>query len=95
METEHNIFSTRDLTLASTLVTLKFLMIGIDFQIEGGQKRPVGYFKFDATPELDATRRRYSQGLLSVEPKIFMTNLHGLKAEVENIYKSPHNITPR
>jgi hypothetical protein len=70
-------------------------MIGIDFQIEGGQKRPVGYFKFDATPELEDTRKRYSQGMLSVEPKFFMTNLHGLKAEVENMYKSPHGVPSR
>ena len=87
---ETNVFSTRDLTLAATLVSHKFLMIGLDFQIEGGQRKPVGYFKFEKTAELEDVRRRYSQGLLTVEPKLFMTQIHGLKAEVENVYKNPH-----
>ena len=88
---ETKIFSTRDLTLAATLVSHKFMMVGVDLQIEGGQKRPVGYFKFENTDELNDTRKRYSQGLLSIEPKMFMTNVHALKAEVENHYRSPMN----
>ena len=86
---DKNFFSTRDLTLAATLVTHKFLMIGLDLQIEGTNKRPVGYFKFDRTEKLDDVYRRYSQGMLDVEPKLFMTNVHGLKAVVENAYKNP------
>lgn len=86
---EVNVFSTRDLTLAATLVTHRFLMIGIDLQIEGTQKRPVGYFRFERTKELDDVHRQYSQGMLSVEPKLFMTHIHGLKADVENAYKNP------
>ena len=87
---EKNVFSTRDLTLAATLVANKFLMEGIDLQIEGQQKRPVGYFRFENTDELNEIRKRYSQGLLLVEPKLFMTQIHGLKAEVENAYRSPN-----
>lgn len=86
---DKNVFSTRDLTLAATLVTHKFLMTGIDLQIEGNQKRPVGYFRFDRTDELNDVYKRYSQGMLDVEPRLFMTNVHGLKAAVENAYKNP------
>lgn len=84
------IYSTRDLALAATLVTLKFELLGIDYQIEGTRQNPVGYFKFSDTPTLQDARRKYTQALLSVEPKAFMTNVHGLKAEVTNAFKNPH-----
>lgn len=87
---EKEIFSTRDLYLAATLVTLRFYMIGTDFQIEGDKNQPVGYFKFEDTPALQEAKQKYVQGLLSVEPKAFVTNMHSLKAEVVNIYKNPH-----
>ncbi len=86
-----NIFSTRDLTQAATLITLKFPLIGIDYQIEGSKPQPVGYFKFEDTPRLKEARQKYTQSLLSVEPKLFMTNVHSLKAEVTNAFKNPHN----
>ena len=84
------IFSTRDLYLASTLVTLKFYLTGIDYQIEGDKTQPVGYFKFEDTPSLQEAKSKYTQGLLSVEPKSFVTNLKSLKSEIVNIYKNPH-----
>lgn len=87
---ETKIFSTRDLYLAATLVTLKFYLIGVDYQIEGEKGHPVGYFKFENTEELQTSRRQYVQGMLSIEPKTFVTNIHSLKAEVTNIYKNPH-----
>lgn len=86
-----NIFSTRDLTQAATLITLKFPLIGIDYQVEGSKPQPVGYFKFEDTPRLKEARQKYTQSLLSVEPKLFMTNVHSLKAEVTNAFKNPHN----
>jgi hypothetical protein len=87
--TQDEIFSTRDLYLAATLVTLKFYLTGVDFQIEG-DKNPVGYFKFVDSPEIQEAHSRYRQGLLSVEPKVFVTNLKSLKSDVVNIYKNPH-----
>ncbi len=89
--TDENIYSTRDLTQAATLITLKFALIGIDYQHEGSKPQPVGYFKFEDTPRLKEARQKYTQSLLSVEPKVFMTNVHGLKAEVTNAFKNPHN----
>ena len=85
-----NIFSTRDLTQAATLITLKFPLVGIDYQFEGSKPQPVGYFKFEDTPTLREARQKYTQSLLSVEPKLFMTNVHSLKAEVTNAFKNPH-----
>lgn len=88
---DDNIFSTRDLTLAATLITLKFEMTGIDYQIEGTKSNPVGYFKFKESPRLKEARQKYTQSLLSLEPKLFMTNIHSLKAEVTNAFKNPHH----
>lgn len=90
---EQNIYSTRDLTMAATLITLKFKMVGIDYQVEGQQRKPVGYFKFEETEFLREARQKYTQGMLAVEPKQFMTNVHSLKAEVSNFDLNPHNKT--
>lgn len=85
-----NIFSTRDLTLAATLMSLKFPMLSIDYQIEGSKSQPVGYFKFEDTERLRDARQKYMQSLVAVEPRQFMTNVHSLKAEVTNAFKNPH-----
>lgn len=90
---EEDIFSTRDLTTAATLVTLKFPLVGIDYQIEGAKGNPVGYFKFENSEKLTDARQKFTQSLLSIEPKLFMTNIHSLKAEVTNAFKNPHNRT--
>jgi hypothetical protein len=84
-------FSTRDLYLASTLVTLKQVMVGIDMQIEGIKPRAIGYFKFEDTPELHEIRSKYNQSLLLVEPKLFISNLQSLKSEVTNMQQNPNS----
>jgi len=89
--TEENLFSTRDIYLASTLLSLKFQLVGIDYQIEGEKRQPVGYFKFKDGPGIRDIESRYWQGLLSVEPKQFITNIRSLKAQVSNTYKNPHS----
>lgn len=88
---EENVFSTRDLYLAATLVTLKFPLTGIDYQIIGHTPKPIGYFKFEDTESLRDARQKYTQSLLMVEPKLFVTNMHSLKAEVTNAFTNPHN----
>lgn len=87
---EQSLFSTRDLYLAATLVTMKYFLTKIDYMIEGEKNQPIGYFCFENTPELQDTKSRYTQGLLTVEPKSFITNLKSLKSEIVNIYKNPH-----
>ena len=88
---EENIFSTRDLALAATLVTLKFALLGVDYQQEGTKRRLVGYFKFEETPVLLEARQRFMQGLLQVEPRLFVTNMRSLKADVENAFDNPRS----
>lgn len=89
-EQEKQVFSTRDLYLAATLVTLRFFMTGIDYVVEGSKNNPVGFFKFEDSALLQETKNKYQQSLLSVEPKAFVTNMHSLKAEVVNVQNNPH-----
>lgn len=88
---DDNLFSTRDLHLATTLITLKFPLKGIDYQIEGPKGDVNGYFKFEDSVSLREARQKYMQSLLSVEPKLFVTNMRSLKAEVANFKKNPHD----
>lgn len=83
-------FSTRDLYLASTLVTLKIPLLGIDYQIEGLKPKPIGYFNFEETTELLEVRKQYNQSNILVEPKMFVTNMQSLKAEVVNMHQNPN-----
>jgi hypothetical protein len=66
-------------------------MIGVDYQVEGIKPKPIGYFKFEDTPELHEIRSKYNQSLLSVEPKLFISNLQSLKAEVVNMFQNPNS----
>jgi len=88
MENE-KIFSTRDLYLASTLMTLGFKTVGIDFQLEGNRDMPVGYFNFEETEILREAESEYWQGEIAIDPRQFITNMKGLKSQVNSVYKSP------
>lgn len=93
-QNESKLFSTRDIYLASTLVSLRFPLLGIDFQIEGVKPRPIGYFKFDDTPELRRTRLEYNQSALLAEPKLLFSTLQSLKGEVMNMFSNPNSSVP-
>ena len=84
------IFSTCDVYLASTLISLKFRMVGIDYQFTGDRNRPIGFFKFEESDALKEARTKYTQGLISIEPKLFVTNLKSLKSEVMGAFNNPH-----
>ena len=86
---EDKIYSTRDLSLAATLLCLDYNLVGIDFQVEGMANRPIGYFNFTDSKELRDSEQDYLRGKVLVDPKLFMTNLHMLKAQVVNIRNSP------
>ena len=90
-DNERRIFSTRDLYLASTLVTLHFPLIGTDYQHEGSKPRMIGYFKFNESPELRATMNDYNQGLVLVDPRAFIQTLQALKADVMNFMNNPNS----
>lgn len=84
-----NLYPTRDLPLAAALITLKFKLAGINYQCEGNQSNPVGYFNFTQTAELEQTLGKYLKGELLVEPKEFMYNVRALKSEVVSTYSNP------
>jgi len=90
-EGDKKIFSTRDLYLASTLITLHFPLLGIDMQIEGVKSRAIGYFNFEENQALLEARSKYNQGLLLIEPRMFITNMQSLKAEVVNFQQNPNS----
>lgn len=91
MTEENKSRSMRDLYLASTLVSLGFEITNIDFQVEGERNMPVGYFSFEDTKELRDTEKDYWAMKLKVEPRMFINNLRGLKAQVNGEYKGPHS----
>ncbi len=89
MSEEKTQFSTRDIYLAATLVTLKFPLFGTDMQIEGIKSKMIGYFKFQDSEDLHTAKSNYNQGLVLVEPRMYINNLQGLKAEVTNMQMGP------
>jgi hypothetical protein len=86
---DEKVYSTRDLTLAATLTTLKFPLLGTDMQIEGSKGQAVGYFRFEDSKDLQDACVKYMQGLISVEPQTMMTNVRTLKAHVQNLIRNP------
>lgn len=86
---KENVYSTRDLTLAAVLVSLKFPLQGVDLQIEGGRGQTVGYFKFDNTPEVQDAAQKFLQGMITLEPGNFMQTVRTLKAQVSNLTRNP------
>ncbi len=89
---ENKIFSTRDINLAAVLISLHFEMQNIDYQIEGKKEQPIGYFNFENTPEIQEAIKNFWNKELSVEPRNFISNLRGLKAQINNFYENPHNV---
>jgi len=85
------IFSTRDLNFASTLMCLRFPLLGIDYQIEGSKSRPIGYFKFEHTPAIDDAKRKYLQSMLMVVPQSYEQAKEALKSEVINVKMNPNS----
>jgi len=82
-------YSTRDLTLASTLLTLEFELVNISFQYEGTKNLPIGYFEFKNNSNLESTIQKYWSRGLAVEPMLFQSNVRALKSQIHNQYKSP------
>jgi len=89
MKKENSVYTTRDLYLGATLITLGFKIIGVDFQVEGNRSLPVGYFNFENSKELQEAEQAYWRGAIAIDPRIFITNMKGLKSQVNNVYKSP------
>lgn len=94
-EREAQLFTTRDLCLAATLITLKFPMLGIDCFIEGKSGKTIGYFKFEDSEKINETKNSFTQGTLVVNPKIFYENIITLRTEVINTVNDPYSGTKK
>lgn len=84
-----NVYTTRDLYLAAAFVTLKFPLVDINFQFEGQSSNPVGYFSFEKTQTLLEAENSYWRSELALEPKLYVTNMKGLKSRISNNIKNP------
>ncbi len=91
MSEQDNTFSTRDLYLASTLISLGFELENLDYQIEGERGKTVGYFSFASTPELLQTEKDYWMKKTSVEPLTYKDNMRSLKARINGASGNPHS----
>jgi len=89
MKTDQKFYETRDINLASVLVTIGFQLEQIDMQLEGNEDKKVGYFNFKETDALKQIEKEYWQKKVLVEPREFMSNLRALKSQVQNFYKAP------
>ena len=90
--TDKKIFSTKDLLLASCLVTLGFQYDSVTTSYEGQKNRPIGYWNFFDTEELSLARRQFNSGVLRIEPRALWQTLASLKSEVSSLQNNP--ITP-
>lgn len=91
VEGQTRIFSTRDLNMAAVLMTLRFPLLGIDYQIEGTKSRPIGYFKFEQSPAIEDAKRRYLQSTIMVVPQSYDQAKEALKSEVCNFRLNPNS----
>jgi len=91
MKNNENVYSTRDLNLAATLLSTGFGLIGIDYQVEGERNRPVGYFNFEDSESIQDAIKKFWARKLAVEPIEFAGNIRSLKAQINTEYKSPHS----
>jgi len=83
------IFSTRDIKLASTLMTLGFPLVGIDYQREGTKPQAVGYFKFKQTDALEDVKIGHMQDRYMF--RRLLENVNALRAEVTNMKLNPNS----
>jgi len=84
---EQNLYSTRDLIEAASLIALKFPMVNIDYQSE--DTKLVGYFVFEDSPELQEMVIKSLSKQLAFEPREFNSIIKSLKAQLANTKKSP------
>jgi hypothetical protein len=89
MVDDAEIFPSRDIGLAGTLLTLKFPLIDITFVVEGSRGQKTGYFNFIDSPKLQEAVQLFWKGGLAVEPRALLGNIRSLKAQVTNVYKDP------
>ena len=89
--TQPGLYSTRDITLAASLMAVGFKIAGIAQQVEGVNPREIAYFSFEENEALTDALGKYLRQELKVEPRAFMGNIRSLKSECVGNFKSPYN----
>lgn len=85
---EYEIFNTRDIYLASLLVTLGHELVDITFQLDGRSSRTVGIFQFESNEEVLSIEKQYLNNKeLTFSPSRYVANFKNLKAKVNNTSK--------
>jgi len=87
---KEKLFTTKDIYLATTLVSLKNFINNIDFQYEGNNRKLVAYFSFSDNDLVRKTVDKYFRRELAIEPNNFIMNLKGLKSQISSVFKNPH-----
>lgn len=77
-----DVFSTKDIGLAASLCSFQHSVLRLDLQFEGKKVSPVGYFKFERTPDLEKLVTSYNMGNLLVKPQDYHAALRNLKSLV-------------
>lgn len=73
-------YKTSDLCLASTLESIEIPVSKITMRIRGGKKEAV--FWFENSPDLEIAIKKYWERSLRIEPRLFNSNLKGLKGRI-------------
>jgi hypothetical protein len=89
MELDEEFYTTRDLTMAATLVCLHFPLEGYEVQYEGIRPKPRFYFKFTQSVGLDKAINKILNKDTAVEPYTFWGNIRMLKSLMDNDKNRP------
>jgi len=88
LQSEPKLFSTRDIYLASVLVTMDIPLYNLDFTTEGRESKRIGIFVFLDTPELRKIEQDYFNiPDFKVDIKKYTMNMKSLKSRTNNSYK--------
>ena len=77
-------FSTCDIVLASTLLTLKFPVLDYEIEYRGSKTNSTTYFLFEDSARFQDAKMKITNKLVTVEPYTFHSNLRMLKSQIRN-----------
>lgn len=88
LQDEPRLFSTRDIYLASVLITCGIPLANIDYTVEGRESKRIGIFVFLDTPEARKIESDYfNVEDFKVDIKKYTQNFKTLKSRTNNNYK--------
>ncbi len=78
---ETTTYKTKDIVLASTLVTLKFPVVSHEIEYLGSRPSNYTYFIFEDSPRLQDAIKKIENKLVVVEPYALCGNMRMLKSQ--------------